>query len=158
MQGQNVVDFPTHRQSCSNTTCIQHLCIATIIAYSCVYRKDIKNMILTPKYLKVKSWGLSTSTSRRERSNDPVASNIFESKEHTSSLFAKIGNPKKMRLLQDLLSNLDRTLGQKPPRTPGAFLHVGKTGEADLTFFVAATIISPAATTAIMLRQHQRVK
>ena len=134
--------------------------VATILAYSCVYRKDIKNMMLTPKYLKMKSWSLSTSTSRRERSNDPVAAfNIFESKEHTSSLFARFGNSQnKIQLLLDFISNLNSTLGQTPPRTPGAFLHVGKTGEADLTFFVAATIISPAATTAIMLRQHQRVK
>ena len=66
----------------------------------CVHRKDIlvENM-LTPKYLKLKSWSLSTSTSKRGRSNDlkdPLAaSNIFESKEHTSSLFVKFGNSKK---------------------------------------------------------------
>ena len=136
-QGQNVVVFSTHRKWCS-TQHVFSIFVATILAYLCVHRKDIKNMMLTPKYLKVKSWSLSTSTSKRGRSNDPVAaSNIFESKEHTSSLFAKIWNPKKTRLLLDLLSNLNRTLGQKPPRTPGAFLHVGKTGEADLSFVVA---------------------
>ena len=87
----------------------------------------MKNMTLKSNYSKGNFSTLALPTKKVE--DGVIASKLLHSKkDHQLIRFGNATN--QLRLLQDLLSNLNTSTRQKPPQTAGAFLDVGKTGEA----------------------------